>query len=79
MAGDPMESSINEFRQTAILDMVSRSFQAYFAHRADPVPQAFSRHATAHSISPEQLTEVNSLASLLLLVAFIRELDLLLS
>jgi hypothetical protein len=40
-------------------------------------PAAFSRHATVHSISPQQYTECNSLASLLLLVAFIRELDLL--
>jgi hypothetical protein len=78
MAGEPMDSSLTEFRTTAVLDMVSRSFQKYYAHLGDPVPKAFSRHATAHSISPRQLTEVNSLASLLLLVAFIRELDLLL-
>jgi hypothetical protein len=75
--GDPMQQSINRFRQQAAFNMVSRSLQRYFADRGDPVPTAFSRHATSHSISDDQYTEVNALSSLLLVVAFIRELDLL--
>jgi hypothetical protein len=75
--GDPMQQSINRFRQQAVFNMVSRSLQRYFADRGDPVPTAFSRHATSHSISDDQYTEVNSLSSLLLVVAFIKELDLL--
>jgi hypothetical protein len=78
LEGDPIESPLPSFRLQAVLDTVSRSLQEYYAHRGDPVPAAFNRHATVHSMSPEQFTEVNSLASLLLLVAFLKELDLLL-
>jgi hypothetical protein len=78
LQGDPMEASINAFREQAVFNMVSLSLQRYYADRGDPIPASFSRHATAHSISNEQYTKVNSLAALLLLVAFIKELDLLL-
>ena len=78
LQGDPMEASIKAFRKRAVFNMVSISLQRYYADRGDPVPASFSRHATAHSISNEQYTKVNSLAALLLLVAFIKELDLLL-
>jgi hypothetical protein len=78
LQGDPMEASINAFREQAVFNMVSLSLQRYYADRGDPVPASFSRHATAHSISNEQYTKINSLAALLLLVAFIKELDLLL-
>jgi hypothetical protein len=73
--GDPMEQSINNFRQQAVFNMVSRSLQGYWADRGDSVPKAFSRHATSHSTSDDQYTEVNASSSLLLLVAFIKELD----
>ena len=78
LTGDPREESINAFRQQAVLNMVSRSLQGYNPLQGDPVPTTFNRHATHHSISCRQYTEVNSLASLLLLVAFIKERDLLL-
>lgn len=76
--GDPKEASINAFREQAVYNMVARSLQEqYYAHRNDPVPRTFSRNATAHSVSDEQYTEVNNLASLLLAVAFTTEADLL--
>jgi hypothetical protein len=75
--GDPKEASIRAFREQAVFNMVARSLQAYYAHRGDPVPPSFSRHATAHSVSDEQYNEVNALAALLLAVAFTKEADLL--
>jgi hypothetical protein len=34
-------------------------------HPGDAVPRAFSRHATAHGVSPRQYTRVNSLIALM--------------
>lgn len=75
--GDPKEESLGAFREQAVYNMVARSLQQYYAHMDDPVPPFFSRHATIHSFSEEQYNEVNSLASLLLVVAFVKEADLL--
>ncbi len=60
-----------------MFNTVSQSLQRFFVDRRDPVPSSFSRHATIHTVSDEQYNEVNSLAYLLLLVAFIKEEDLL--
>ena len=76
-SGDPKEASIRAFREQAVYNMVANSLQRYFADRGDPVPPNFSRHATAHSVAAEQYNEVNSLASLLLSVAFTKEADVL--
>ena len=54
--------------------VLAQSLQRYHSSM-DPVPTSFSRHATAHSISPALYTEVNSLASLLVVVALIAETD----
>ena len=77
--GDPTQETVNAFREQAVLNMVARSLQRYYADLGDPPPPGFSRHATIHSVSAEQYNEVNSLASLLLAVAFSKEVDLLMS
>jgi hypothetical protein len=74
--GHPKDEPIDAFREQAVLNMVAHSLQQYYG-ATDPVPTSFSRHATAHSISPEQYTEVNSLAALLLVVALTAEANLL--
>ncbi len=75
--GDPKEASIRAFREQAVYNMVADCLQRFFADRGDPVPPNFSRHATAHSVAAQQYNEVNSLASLLLAVAFTKEADVL--
>jgi len=75
--GDPKKASIRAFREQAVFNTVSQSLQRFFADGGDPMPSSFSRHATIHAVSEVQYTEVNSLASLLLVVAFIKEADLL--
>lgn len=72
--GDPRNQSISAFREQAVLSVVAQSLQQYHG-ATDPVPSSFSRHATAHSISRTQYTEVNSLASLLLAVALSAEVN----
>lgn len=74
---DPMEAGINSFRNWCVQALLYRCLQTFFPEKGDPVPGEFSRHASAHTVSPEQYTEVNSLASLLLLNAFLRETELL--
>ena len=75
--GDPKEASIRAFREQAVYNMVADCLQRFFVDRGDPVPPNFSRHATAHSVAAQQYNEVNSLASLLLAVAFTKEADVL--
>ena len=75
---DPMDQPWTEFRRWTVLHMVALSLKRYRAEKGDPVPGVYSRHASAHSISPQQYTRTNSLASLLLLVAFLKELSLVL-
>ena len=72
---DPMETAGWAFRASCVDLLVCRSLAQYHSDRGDPVPDTFSRHASAHSVSAVQFTEVNSLASLLLLNAFLRETD----
>ena len=49
LEGDPMEESINNFRQRAVFNMVARSLQQYFAELGEAVPTSFSRHADSSS------------------------------
>lgn len=77
-AEDPIEVPWNSFRLFVVLGMVAQSLQPFFVEKGDPVPGAFSRHASAHTIDPLQYREENSMAALLLLAAFLRETDLLL-
>lgn len=74
---DPMSRPMRSFRLFLVLERVARCLDQYYPATDDPVPGVFSRHASAHSISPQQFTRLNSLASLLLLAGFLREVDLL--
>jgi hypothetical protein len=75
---NPMAMPWHSFRRFIVLGMVARSLEPFFSERGDPVPGRFSRHASAHTVDPSQYREENSLAALLLLAAFLREIDLLL-
>lgn len=75
---DPMEAPWSSFRLIVVLGMVAQSLEEFFVERGDPVPGRFSRHASAHTVSPQQYRVENSLAALLLVGGFLRELDLLL-
>jgi len=75
---DPVAMPWRSFRLFVVLGMVARSLEPFFIERGDPVPGQFSRHASAHTVDPSQYREENSLAALLLLAAFLREIDLLL-
>jgi hypothetical protein len=76
LKGDPRDAGLGTFRRAAVFNQVALSLQRYFVDRGDEVPGTFSRHATAHSVSPRQFTEINCLSSLLLVAAFLRELEL---
>ena len=77
-AEDPMTVPWRSFRLFVVLGMVAHSLQPFYIQQGDPVPGQFSRHASAHTVDPLQYREENSLAGLLLLVAFLWEIDLLL-
>lgn len=76
LAGDPYQESIFRFRAQMVFNMVADCFAAYWPNQGDPIPTRFNRHASAHTASPRQFTKANALGSLLLVNAFIRELDL---
>lgn len=70
---DPMDAELLSFRSWCVEAMLSRSLKTFYPEKGDAVPGEFSRHASAHTVSPAQYTEVNCLASLLLLNAILRE------
>ena len=76
---DVMKLPWIEFRRLFVFAMVADSLERYHAHKGDPIPGRFSRHASAHSVSPEQFTEVNALAGLLMTVAVVQEADLIIA
>lgn len=43
-----------------------RAFQTFSRSKGDPVPATFSRHGSAHTISPEQFTKVNAVQGIML-------------
>lgn len=52
-----------------------RTYQHYFAWRKDPVPETFSRHATAHSVSDVQFTDCNSVQGLMIACGLLTRVD----
>lgn len=72
---DPMEAGISTFRNWCVQKMLHRSINSFYADR-DPVPAEFNRMASAHLVSLVQFNDVNCLAALLLVNAYLRELAL---
>jgi hypothetical protein len=73
---DPMTANIRSFRNWCVQARLRQSLRP-FSGDTDPVLEQFNRNGSAHCISPIQFTEVNSLTSLLLLNALLRETSLL--
>jgi hypothetical protein len=71
---DPMRAALREVRSTTIIVRVGASIQK-FEPGKDPIPRNFNRHASAHSVSPEQFTSANSLAGLMLATSVAREVE----
>lgn len=69
---DPMTASIQGFRRAVVYKRVAVAVNG-FAHGRPPA--LFNRNASAHTVSPRQLTRANSLAGLMLGVSLLRELE----
>lgn len=54
---------------------VWQAFQQYELSKGDPIPLTFSRHATAHTVSPEQYKPVNALQGLMLVTGLVVFMD----
>jgi hypothetical protein len=61
------------FRLVAVLNVVSQSLESYWPGK-DAIPATYNRNATAHTVPPQQLSELNSLFSLLLVITLLKRL-----
>lgn len=68
---DVEEASLGEVRYYAVAAAVVQAFETF--PRDGALPPLFNRHATAHAITDEQYSQLNSLTALMLLIGFLRE------
>ncbi|OBA59253.1 hypothetical protein [Gordonia sp. 852002-10350_SCH5691597] len=54
---------------------VWETYQQYFVRNGDPVPETFSRNATAHTVDEVQYTKVNAVQGLMIACALLYRLD----
>jgi hypothetical protein len=47
----------------------------YSSVEDEPVPTKYNRHATTHSVSAEQYTELNALAAVMLMTSLLAEIN----
>ena len=69
------DKSIVVLRFALITSTIPSALRQFYPHNGDPVPSTYNRHALAHVPDPAQLTEINALVGLMLVVALIRELQ----
>ena len=72
---DWKEESVAVMRFVFITSTIPSALANFHAHRGDPVPSKYNRHALAHVPDPTQLTETNALVGLMLVAALLRELQ----
>lgn len=72
---DPDDAFIREFRLRAIFVTAARALDKYYPVPNKPPRREFNRHSTLHRITPEQYTELNAIAGLMLAVALLREIQ----
>lgn len=62
----------SQFLRTAAMSPLLSAYQSYWAHRGDPVPTRYNRHATVHSGSALQLNAPNAITALMLVASMLR-------
>ena len=62
------EFTVREFIAMA---PIWQAYQQYHVGKGDPIPQTFSRHATAHTVSPRQYSRRNAVQGLMLACSLI--------
>ena len=62
------EFTVREFIAMA---PIWQAYQQFYVEKGDPVPRTFSRHATAHTVSPRQYSRRNAIQGLLLACSLI--------
>lgn len=72
---DPENAAIQEVRLRTIYVAGARAMSHYDPWTDEPVRAGFNRHNTAHRITRDQWTEANALGAIMLIVAFLRELE----
>jgi hypothetical protein len=68
---DIEEAGLREIRFYAVAGAVRRVLANY--HPGGPMPTMFNRHASAHALSADQYSQLNSLTAVMLLIGFLRE------
>lgn len=71
---DPEDITLHDLRLGLIFRSLPAAFRSFHVGKGDPIPKGFSRHATAHTVSYEQLSQRNALFGLLLTTSLLREL-----
>lgn len=71
---DPADAPIAHLRLFVIVSTVPKALTRYFPGDQE-IPDGYSRHGTAHTVSPVQYTPANALAALMLAASLARELD----
>lgn len=66
------DTLVGKIRATCVFSPVASALQEF---HGGAVPETYSRHATAHAVSPKQYTPANSLVALMLAVSLARELE----
>lgn len=72
---EPEEATIREHRLRTIFMVARGALATWWPLGKAPVPTDFNRHASLHRMTPEQYTEHNAVAGLMLVVPFLREVD----
>lgn len=63
------------FRSSIVLGGIWGSHTQFWQNRGDKIPRAFSRHASAHGVSPRQYSRVNSVIALMHVVSLLKLID----
>jgi hypothetical protein len=74
---EPEESNIRELRLRAIYVPARRALATWHPLGKAPAPDDFNRHASSHGLTSQQYTHHNALAGLMLVIPFLREMDVL--
>ena len=74
---NPTNDAYNEFtiREWVAFAPMWQAYQQFFITKGDSVPTAFSRHATAHAVGPEQFNLCNAVQGILFACSLLFRLD----
>jgi hypothetical protein len=67
------ETLMIDLRGRLVTSPVPSALEQFRPDKGEPIPTTFNRHALAHGVFPEQLSEENAIAGVMLATALLRE------